>query len=294
MIMARLLNMRPDNDVEPHLTAYLADLRQDNLLPRTIREKRLTILRVARFLGHPLAEATPAELKAWQAAPPLRGTTKKPASMHNDIVHLTVYFRWLVATDRREDNPTVKGLRRPRKIHRGRGPTPIPEVDLRRALDSADREMRLWLQLGANCGLRCMEIATLQAEDVVDGIKPKLRVLGKGEKERVVTLPTALRDELLADDMPSAGYLFARMDGSGGPPSAMRVSERVNDYLHALGITVTAHSLRHRFGTKLYEATGDLFLVAEQMGHSSVDTTRMYVQMAADKGRDAIEAIYVA
>lgn len=292
--MARLLNMRPDNDVEPNLSAYLTDLRQDNLLPRTIREKRLTILRVARWLGHPLAEATIDELRAWQAAPPARGKPKAPASVHNDIVHLTVYFRWLIATDRRDDNPTIKGLRRPRKVHRGRGPTPINAIDLRRALDSADREMRLWLQLGANCGLRCMEIAALRVEDIVDGPKPKLRVLGKGDKERTVTLPRPLRDELLADDMPSAGYLFARMDGHGGPPSAMRVSERINDYLHSLGIAVTAHSLRHRFGTELYAATDDPFLVAEQMGHASVDTTRMYVQMAADKGRDAIEAIYVA
>lgn len=42
------------------------------------------------------------------------------------------------------------------------------------------------------------------------------------------------------------------------------------------GIAATAHGLRHRFGTKLYEATNDPFLVAQVMGHASTDTTRGY------------------
>jgi integrase len=77
--------------------------------------------------------------------------------------------------------------------------------------------------------------------------------------------------------MGKRGFLWARMDGEPGPPSATRVSERINAHLHGLGITGTAHALRHRFGTVLYRETRDPLLVARVMGHASVDTTKGYL-----------------
>ena len=161
---------------------------------------------------------------------------------------------------------------------------------IERALANAEQPLHVWIGLGAFCGLRCMEIGPLKRENIVTGDGAHLRVLGKGGKERAVPLPAMLLDELLTD-FPASGYLFARMDGRAGPPSAVRVSERINDHLHSLGIADTAHSLRHRFGTKLYEATGDPFLVAEVMGHASVDTTKMYVKVLSSRAAGPIEAI---
>ena len=115
-------------------------------------------------------------------------------------------------------------------------------------------------------------------------------VIGKGNKERLVSLPAALLLELQTGPFAARGYLFARMDGRPGPPSAVRVSERINDHLHALGIEGTAHALRHRFGTKLYEETTDPYLVADEMGHESINTTRGYVRLT-QRANDAVEAI---
>lgn len=283
--MAVVVIMRRPEPEEPHLPAFLADLTLDNMSPRTIREKRLTILRVARDLGHPVADATPTELHAWQ----LDHAYLKPASMHNAIVHLAVYYRWLVINDHRTDDPSLRGLHRPRHPH-VRMPRPMPDEAISRALQAAGQPMHAWISLGAFCGLRCMEIAHLRGEDVVDSRNPYLRILGKGGRERPVTLPRRLRDELVAE-FPGRGWMFGRMDGAPGPPSPVRVSERINRHLHDLGIPDTAHALRHRFGTKLYEATGDALLVAEQMGHASTDTTRLYVKIVADRARDAVEAI---
>jgi integrase len=54
----------------------------------------------------------------------------------------------------------------------------------------AVQPVRAWIALGAFCGLRCTEIATLVREDVIDGVDaPFLRIVGKGGKERVVPLP---------------------------------------------------------------------------------------------------------
>lgn len=282
--MARLVNMRPDHVAEPQLPAHLNDLRKQNLRPATIRERRLTVLRVGRLIGHPVAEATEAELVAWQDSQ----SQLSPASMHNAVVHVTGFLKWLSKAKHRLDNPS-EVLIRPKHPHR-RLPRPMADADITIAIEAAEQPVHAWIGLGAFCGLRCMEMAGLLGENIISEGSPYLRVIGKGGKERAIPLPAALAAELRRD-FPRTGYLFTRMDGRAGPPSAMRVSERINDHLHALGIADTAHALRHRFGTKLYEATHDPFLVADVMGHSSTDTTRGYVQLLGDKAAKSIEAI---
>jgi integrase len=277
--------MRPDLEVEPQLADHLNELRKENLSPRTVRERRLTVLRLARHLRHPVAIVTREELAAWQD---VQSEVLQPQSMHNAIVHVSQYLHWLVVAERRVDDPSV-ALIRPKHNRRGI-PHPMADADITRALIAATQPIHAWIGLGAFCGLRCMEMATLTAERITTGTSPYLRILGKERKERIVPLPGHLLDELVRD-FPHAGHLFERMDGKGGPPSATRVSERINKHLHSVGVTATAHALRHRFGTKLYAATGDPFLVADLMGHASTDTTRGYVQLVNDKASRAVDAI---
>lgn len=54
------------------------------------------------------------------------------------------------------------------------------------------------------------------------------------------------------------------------------------------------HSLRHRYATKTYEQTHDLFLVARLLGHSSVETTQIYVAMPDSRLRSALDAVRLA
>lgn len=285
--MSVLLNMRPDLEVEPNLNDHLLHLRKGNQRPRSIRERRLTVLRVARYLGHPVAEVTREELIAWQDD---RIDHLKPSGMHNEIVHVSQYLAWLTDAERRVDNP-ARALVRPRHVQQ-RHPSPIKDADLERALAAADQPIHAWLGLAAFCGLRCVEIASLAREDIRDSPNGSyLRIIGKGGKERDVTLPDELRTELESSGFNSTGHLFNRMDGKPGPPTAMRVSERINDFLHSLGIKATAHKMRHRFGTKLYAQTNDPFFVADQMGHASTDTTRLYVQVVDNRARAAAQAI---
>lgn len=122
------------------------------------------------------------------------------------------------------------------------------DADIVHTMVCAVQPVRAWLALAAFCGLRCREIAALTREDVVDGVPvPFLRVTGKGGKDRIVPLPESVLVQLRAAVMPPRGPLFARMDGNPGAPSPVRVSERIDDHLHGLGIAGTAHALRHRY-----------------------------------------------
>ena len=93
-------------------------------------------------------------------------------------------------------------------------PRPADTGDIRRVLESADPMERCWLLLAGLQGLRCKEIAGLRREDVIDA-KGLLRILGKGDRERVLPLHPDVLAGLRALPMPRTGYIFVRPRGGG-------------------------------------------------------------------------------
>jgi site-specific recombinase XerD len=132
----------------------------------------------------------------------------------------------------------------------------------------------MMLRLAA-AGLRCREIAVVHSQHVGRGPRGYfLRVEGKGDKIRHVPIP----EDLARDTLAVGGYVFhGRVDGH---LSAHYVSKVIS---RALPASVTAHMLRHRFGTRAYQLGGrDIRAVQELMGHASVATTQGYTQVEAE------------
>lgn len=132
-----------------------------------------------------------------------------------------------------------------------------------------------------HAGLRCAEIAGLRGEDIVDG---SMRVLGKGNKERIVPMHARITE--LARMWPAQGPLFVGVTGEQYQPH--NVSHFVGRYLKRIGINATAHQLRHRFATELLNTCGDIALVAEVIGHESLENTRIYAQVAQGRMAAAV------
>ena len=71
-----------------------------------------------------------------------------------------------------------------------------------------------------------------------------------------------------------------------------RLQRRVNRLIRAAGVKRgTFHSLRHRYGTMAYQASGDLVAVGGQMGHASITTTAVYAAAASDAGAKLADAV---
>lgn len=261
---------------ESLIDRHLVDCALANLRERTIIEKRYSLNRATRAIGKPLLDVTEDDLRSWQVGL-LRLSTSARAT---ELSHVARFLQWCVRNRFREDDPTL-ALIRPRRNH-GRKRDPMGEADFGRALAGAPQPERAWLALAGFCGLRCMEIAALERKDVRDTqTPPTLTIHGKGGKDRTVVLPGRVMAELTDAGMPSRGPLWRRADGGIGAPSPKRVSERLNVYLRGIGVSETAHTLRHRFGTELYKESRDPLMVAEQMGHASIDSTRIYVKSDA-------------
>lgn len=187
------------------------------------------------------------------------------------------FYRWGRRSGYVEVDPVAE-LPTPR-VPKGR-PRPAPEGIIRDALEQADARGRLMIELGALAGLRAGEISRVHATDLADDL---LLVHGKGGKQREVpiahgNLLTALRGV--------DGWLFPNTQ-RGGHLTPNHVSKLLSRLLPA---SWTGHTLRHRFGTRAYAGSRDLLAVSQLLGHSSTDTTLIYVQMPDDHLRTAVLA----
>lgn len=162
-------------------------------------------------------------------------------------------------------------------------PRPCPDSVILAALSRANRVETLMLRLGAECGLRRMEIAKVHTDDVMrDLLGYSLIVTGKGDVQRIVPLP----DDLALTIIEADGYLFSGR--FGGHVEESYIGKRLSALL---GDGWTAHSLRHRYATVTYDATHDLLLVQQLLGHASVRTTQLYVAMPDARLRAGMDAV---
>jgi site-specific recombinase XerD len=243
---------------------------------KTIDHREKMLARLAAVLPVPLLDATPAMLYDWRDR--LDGRVKN-ATAAGYISHVACFYRWAVDQELLAANPAAKlpVPKVPRLL-----PRPIVTADLVLALDHAGRTMRAMLLLAAYAGLRVEEIAGLRAENVrMHDHPPYIHVVSeatKGITERVVPLSPALIGELVMAGLPPAtGPVFP--NASGGHFEAYMITKMISNHLHNLGISSTAHKLRHWFATTGYAIGNDILALQELLGHARLETTANYAKL---------------
>lgn len=156
-------------------------------------------------------------------------------------------------------------------------------------------------------GMRVGELVGLRRDDL-DYRAHTARVTGKGDKQRIVYFDDAAWRAIQAylkqrgDGAKGRALyqlpLFARHDRRAGSRTLPLTTDSVRLVFNELArdanldIAMTPHSLRHAFATKVLEATGDLALVQDMLGHSSPATTRVYAKVSSKRMREAHRAAF--
>lgn len=257
------------------MTNWLDALRAAGLSDETVRCRRNKLSHMARCVGMSPSTVTADDLIRWTSAQSWKTETRR--GYRKTFVS---FFRWLHKAGRRADDPSelLPVIRRPKPK-----PRPCPDKYIIAALGKATELEKIMIRLAAECGLRRAEIARVRSDDVMDDlIGRSLIVTGKGDKQRIVPLPDDLADIIQS----CHGWLFpGRWSGHVEQSYVNRHVSRL------LPDGWGCHSLRHRYATTTYAATHDLFLVAKLLGHSSVETTQIYVAMPEDRLRAALDAV---
>lgn len=251
-------------------------LKAAGLSAQTIKSRRYKMVHLAALL----IPSGPEDVTTEQIVQAFARQQWKPETRKAYRNTISSFFRWLHKSGRRADDPSLD-VPRVKKPHAH--PRPCPDRYIAVAMEMATSSERLMIRLGAECGLRRGEIAAVHSDDVVaDSAGRSLIVRGKGDKQRIVPLP----DDLACIIMDARGYLFPGR--FGGHVEESYIGDHIS---RLLPDGWAAHTLRHRFATTAYAATHDLFVVAELLGHESVETTEHYVAMPDGRLREATAAV---
>lgn len=257
---------------------YLCYLTLRRSSPTAIAARRRLLRRVETDMGVSLFDATEADLAGWYGRLSRRVT---PQTQLTQVSGVAAFYHWANLMEIRPDNPTAK-LPRPR-LSTSR-PRPISPKDLAKAMGTAPPRIRSAMLLGAYAGLRAAEIAAAQRTHLREG---SIWVRGKGGRERIVPAHPLVAAQYAAGQP----WVIARLDGHAGPCAPWLISHIVSEHLHSCGLDETCHSLRHYFGTQLYQRTHDLRMVQELMGHQSPTTTAIYAEWSREGAAEAIAGL---
>lgn len=230
------------------------------------------------------------------------------STVQRKLSALRAFYAFLHRMDVVETNP-ARLVRAPRRERRLPGYLTRDRSDSLFDLLAADARaegslvaLRRWalLELLYSCGLRLAEAQGLDVDDV-DLCGRSARVLGKGDKERIVPLGAraaeaisaymAIRSDLASPggsrrSEPAEAPLFLSL--RGGRLSRRQIQRTVTDALRiaAGGERLSTHSLRHTFATHLLDGGADLVAVKEMLGHASLSTTRVYTHTSVERLKD--------
>jgi site-specific recombinase XerD len=165
----------------------------------------------------------------------------------------------------------------------------IPGVD-----PFLDRRDRLCLEMCYGSGLRLAELVGLKWGDFIQG-GSMVRVLGKGNKMRVVPATRSAREALgayraacIEKGFTPRGVLL--LSSRGLPLGRRTVQRAVEARLRAQGRKgkSSPHVLRHSFATHLLDHGADLLAVKEMLGHSSLSTTQKYTHVSVKRLKEVV------
>ncbi len=220
----------------------------------------------------------------------LKAAGVSASTLARKLSSLRAFHRLLVSEGLAEADPTalLQGPRLwkklPRVLSHHEAETLLRHPDRSRPLGLRDRAV---LEVLYGAGLRESETTSLRLDHLLwrTGF---LRILGKGDKERMVPLGRKgweAIDRYLAEGRPRLmkgsdhGVVFVNFRGK--PLSRMGLWRIVAGHGAACGISkrITPHTLRHSFATHLLEGGADLRCVQEMLGHASITTTQIYTSV---------------
>jgi len=193
-----------------------------------------------------------------------------------------VSFLYRVTLNRPVEVEWVPVPRRPKRL-----PIVMNGTEVQALLKAVRKpKYRAIFMLMYGAGLRISEACRLRLENI-DSSRMVLRVIGKGDKERLTVLSDRLLDELRSywrRTRPQGDWFFpgGMTAGHASPETTRRVFRRA---VAAAGITkkVTPHCLRHSFATHLIDMSTDVTTVQALLGHRSIRTTTLYTHASAER-----------
>ena len=163
-------------------------------------------------------------------------------------------------------------------------------AEVKRFLDAADNlKVRLSIAILYATGMRLDELCHLRCSDIMHSSRKIYIRHSKNHSDRYVPLPESIWQMILQywyslpDDRRPREWLFTQQTRLDHPMDKQWIQREVLNLRKSLGIDsrISAHSFRHAYATRCYENGMDLLTLKAYMGHNSINSTCIYVKLAA-------------
>lgn len=260
-------------------------LRSEERAEATIEKYRRDVREFALWIGG--KEVVKEDVLTWRKYLLDRG--RSPATVNAKLSALNSLFQFMGWTECR-----IKCLKIQRRIFRKQSRA-LTRGDYERLLEAACSmsKERILLAMETICatGIRVSELRYITAEAVRDGCA-EIRLKGK---IRRILLPNKLRRKLLKyakKERITSGEIFITRSGAG--VSRKQIWREMKSLCGKAGVEaskVFPHNLRHLFAILFYNACKDIVKLADILGHSSVETTRIYLISTGEEHARWIERL---
>jgi site-specific recombinase XerD len=261
----------------------IEDMTMRKLAAKTQASYICAVKKLADYLGHSPHTATAEDLRQFQLHLTDQGASR--ITINTTITALRFFFETTVGD--RHIAGKLKTVPVPRKL-----PVVLSREEGARLLEATSNlKYKAAFSVAYGAGLRINEVTMLKVSDI-DGERKTLHVeQGKGRKDRYAMLSPALLDILhrwwqegrASGLLLNGGWLFPGQNPVN-PLSTRQLSRAIRAAAAAAQIDkrVSMHLLRHSFATHLLEQKVDIRLIQVLLGHSKLETTSLYAQVATD------------
>jgi site-specific recombinase XerD len=211
--------------------------------------------------------------------------TYKPKTFHRIISTLSSFYRFLFTQGAVSSNP-LTGVDRPRI--KQQEVKYLKHNQVLRLLDSIeDLRDKLIVRTIYATGVRVSELCNMNIEDI-DFDEHTIRIRGKGDKIRTVFVD----EETLADILRFIGNRIVGpvFVGQQGKNISSRAIQHIFKNYAPSGIT--PHKIRHSYASELYKRSKNLRVVQENLGHTSIKTTEIYLHTDIDERRQVYQQYF--
>jgi site-specific recombinase XerD len=211
--------------------------------------------------------------------------TYKPKTFHRIISTLSSFYRFLYTQGAVSTNP-LTGVDRPRIKHQEI--KYLKHSQVLRLIDSIeDPRDKLIVRTIYATGVRVSELCGMNIGDI-DFEEKTIRIHGKGDKVRIVFID----DDTLAE---IRNFIGTRIDGplfigQQGKHISARAIQHI--FKHYAPNGITPHKIRHSYASELYRRSKNLRVVQENLGHSSIKTTEIYLHTDLEERRQVYQQFF--
>ena len=276
-----LLLEKEAGDFLTYIDMYVNSMRLEGLSELTIKNKKYTLNALNAYLEKDIHKVTIADLKMYILK---KQSECKSNTLNNIIVTIKTFFKFLCEEGYLENNPAYK-LKKVKEEKRLRHS--VNEITFEQIrLATKNKRDRAIIEFSYASGLRLSELVNVNISDL-DFYSNSLKVIGKGNKERVVLFSDISKYYLQqyldtrCDDNPALFTTNKKPYNRLSNRAIQKIFSDIGKELH-LDAPLHPHILRHTFATKLAE-TADITVVQKLLGHKDLSTTMLYAEVNKDK-----------